>query len=162
MSGQVDFIVGSLFPKTSTGELNIILSDGLTLNTIGSSQVITPKSRTEGKTPGIVAAPDNLTTGLSITSDAITIPGISKFLRDYFIPQITDKDISNNNSIFSQWFQLVNRYYGSVPRNQTVKRALTIGYEGKFKDDAATNDNFFTALGSLASGAGVTFSILIP
>ena len=147
MSVPVDFIVGSLFPKTSTGELNIILSDGLTLNTIGSSQVITPKSRTEGKTSGIVAAPDNLTTGLSITSDAITIPGISKFLRDYFIPQITDKDISNNNSIFSQWFQLVNRYYGSVPRNQTIKRALTIGYEGKFKDDAATNDNFFNANG---------------
>lgn len=147
MSVPVDFIVGSLFPKTNTGELNIILSDGLTLSTIGSSQVITSKTKADSKVTETSTAPDILATDLSITSDAITIPGISKFLRNYFIPQITDKDISNNNSIFSQWFQLVKRYYGNVPRNQTIKRALTIGYEGKFKDDAATNDVFFNANG---------------
>lgn len=154
MSLPVSFTVGSLFPKTSTGELNIILSDGLTLSTIGSSQVITSKTPTQSTTNGIVAAPDNLTTSLSITSDAITIPGISKFLSNYLIPQITDKNISNNNSIFSQWFQLVSRYFSSAPRNETIKRALTIGYDGKFKDNAATNDDFFNANGVVPT-AGV-------
>jgi len=154
MSLPVNFIAGSLFPKTSTGELNIILSDGLTLSTVGSSQVITSKTQSPSNFSGTVAAPDNLTTGLSITSDAITIPGVSKFLSDYFIPQITDKNISNNNSIFSQWFQLVNLYYSGVPRNQTIKRALTIGYEGKFKDDAATNNEFFNSNGVVPT-AGV-------
>jgi FtsP/CotA-like multicopper oxidase with cupredoxin domain len=147
MSLPVNFKVGSLFPKTDTGELNIILSDGLTLTNDGSSQVIISKTTATGATSAAAAAADNLTTGLNITSNPIKISGVSKFLSNYFIPQITDKNISNNNSLFSQWFQLVSRYYSSVPRNETIKRALTIGYDGKFKDNAATNDEFFNQNG---------------
>lgn len=126
------YSIGALFPKNAKGEPNVITSTSLQLKKIGNNWQIET-----------VGASGDLTPAINITTNAVTIPGVNNFLKDYFIPQITGKD--NPNTI---WTEIYDRLLGKSELgndesltifyreslNKTLYTLGAIGYTGILKD----------------------------
>lgn len=129
MSG---YNIGALFPKNAEGDPNVITSTSLQLKKIGNNWQIET-----------IGTSGDLSPAINITTNAVTIPGVNNFLKDYFIPQITDKE--NQNTI---WSEIYDRLLGKSELgndesltifyrenlNKTLYTLKAIGYTGVFKD----------------------------
>ncbi|MCT0251805.1 multicopper oxidase domain-containing protein [Synechococcus sp. CS-197] len=135
---EVNYRIGSLFPTLEDGSPNLILSSGLELRTIdGESRVVS--SLQSG----------TLDTPMRISSDPVRIPGIDRFLRDWFIPQLTDT--ANSQSLFNAYKKGVLSKWTTHARNRSMEDLLKIGYVGPGNDQSATNDDYWNAVGVVGS-----------
>ena len=95
---SANYKLGSLFPRRLDGSFNILLSSDLHFVYEGD-QVYVRSIENNDTTQGLLEA------DIELTSDPVTIPGLSAFLNDWLIPQITDKD--NPASLFNSYLTLL-------------------------------------------------------
>ena len=136
---STNYKLGSLFPRLSDGSFNILLSSDLYFAYEGNQTYVRSIQSNEAS-QGLLEA------NLELTSNPVQIPGLSAFLNEWFIPQITAKD--QPDSLFAAYFKEVIDNYLTTPRNNTIENLLKIGYTGKFKDNAASSSNYWTSNGS--------------
>jgi FtsP/CotA-like multicopper oxidase with cupredoxin domain len=136
---STNYKLGSLFPRLSDGSYNILLSSDLYFAYEGDQVYVRSFERNDNA-QGLLEA------DLEITSNPVRIPGLSDFLNEWFIPQLTAKD--NPDSLFTAYFKKVTSQYTTTPRNNTIEDLLKIGYIGKFKDNAASSNEYWNSNGS--------------
>ncbi len=136
---SANYKLGSLFPRRLDGSFNILLSSDLHFVYEGD-QVYVRSIENNDTTQGLIEA------DIELTSDPVTIPGLSAFLNDWLIPQITDKD--NPASLFNSYLTSVINAYLEKPRNNTIEDLLKIGYVGPFEDKAASSNHYWSAVGT--------------
>ena len=131
---EVNYRIGSLFPSRQDGSPNLILSSGLGLRTInGESRVVSSLQSGTLETP------------MRLSSDPVLIPGLDRFLRDWFIPQLTNT--SNSKSLFNAYKSAALSKWTKHARNRSIEDLLKIGYVGPGKDQSATNNDYWNAPG---------------
>ena len=136
---SVNYKLGSLFPRRLDGSFNILLSSDLCFSYEGD-QVYIRSIENNNSSQGLLEA------DIQLTSDPVRIPGLSAFLNDWFIPQITDKD--NLDSLFHSYLKSVKGNYLKKPRNNIIEDLLKIGYVGPFKDKAASTNQYWNSVGT--------------
>ena len=135
VANPVSFRLGSLFPKRPDGEPNLLLSSSLALKQIdGQSRIV--------NNPG---GEDLLDSPMRISSDPVTIPGIDRFLENWFIPQVTATE--DKQSLFTKYKKEVLDQWDSTPRNNSITDLLKIGYVGTGSEHSATNSGYWNAYG---------------
>jgi len=135
VANPVSFRIGSLFPTRPDGEPNLLLSSNLALKTIdGESRIV--------NNPG---GEDQLDSPMRMSSDPVVIPGLDRFLRNWFIPQITAVD--DAQSLFSKYKKSVLDGWKNTPRNNSITDLLKIGYIGPGREHSATNNSFWNGNG---------------
>lgn len=135
---EVNYRIGSLFPTLQDGTPNLILSSGLELRTIDGERRVVSSLQSGA-----------LNTPMRISSDPVSIPGIDRFLRDWFIPQITNT--SDSKSLFNAYKNAVLGKWKKHARNRSIEDALKIGYIGPGADQSATNSEYWNSLGVVGS-----------
>ena len=136
---SVNYKLGSLFPRRLDGSFNILLSSDLCFSYEGD-QVYIRSIENNNSSQGLLEA------DIQLTSDPVRIPGLSAFLNDWFIPQITDKD--NLDSLVHSYMKSVKGNYLKKPRNNIIEDLLKIGYVGPFKDKAASTNQYWNSVGT--------------
>ena len=125
------FRLGSLYPKNEDGTPNILLSSGYSLNRDDQGYYITDNGSANG----------SLKATLEITTDPVNIKNVSKYVEEWLIPQLTDKD--DENSIFNQYLRSIINIPEqgggwSIYTNNLLLEALSyLGYRGYGYDEAA-------------------------
>ena len=135
-----NYVVGALFPRRSDGSPNVITASGITYDP-GTSTFVATGNQPRG----------TLDTSLRISTDPITIPGVDRFLNDYYLPQITAKDPSDPrsiDSIFTEYHTELVSLYTRMPRNRAVAAAKAIGYVGLGATKDASTKPYWTAVGT--------------
>ena len=135
-----NYVVGALFPRRSDGSPNVITASGISYDPKTSTFVAT------GNKPK-----GTLNTTLRISTDPITIPGVDRFLNDYYLPQITAKspaDPRSTNSIFTEYYTELVSLYTHLARNRAVAAAKVIGYVGLGATNDASTESYWTAVGT--------------
>ena len=128
--------LGSLFPGRSTIENSLVLSGSLRYN---------PRTATISNRSGRSSS-QTLKTSLAITTNAIEVEGIDRFLNDFLIPGLTDT--KNPSSLFNRYLSGVTGGWTGRPRNQSIADALLIGYQGPGADQASNNNSFWSSTGT--------------
>ena len=136
---SANYKLGSLFPRRLDGSFNILLSSDLYFVYEGD-QVYVRSIENNDTTQGLLEA------DIELTSDPVTIPGLSAFLNNWLIPQITAKD--QPDSLFNTYLASVISGYVGTPRNNTIEDLLKIGYLGPFSDKAASGEEYWNSPGS--------------
>ena len=136
---SANYRLGSLFPRRLDGSFNILLSSDLYFAYEGD-QVYVRSIEKSDSAQGLLEA------DIELTSNPVKIPGLSAFLNDWFIPQITEKD--NPDSLFNSYLGSVLKGYLTTPRNNTIEDLLKIGYVGPFKDQAASSNPYWNSFGT--------------
>jgi len=126
----VNYRIGSLFPTKADGSPNLVLSSDLELRTINGESHVVKR-----------AAQGTLETPMTLSSDPVTIPGIDRFLRNWFIPQITA--INDPQSLFNVYRDKVLSQWTGTPRNNSIEDLLKIGYNGPGHDQSTNSDAFW-------------------
>ncbi|MAR07826.1 MAG: copper oxidase [Cyanobium sp. NAT70] len=157
MTSEMNYVIGSLFPRKQDGITpNIAFSSSLKQSGSGANITIENKSGKKNK--------NLLETDLNITSDPVTIPGVNKFITDWFRPQITAKSLSSNDagtdgsttesdqvdssSIFGGVYSKVIKKWTSQARNKSMKSLVMIGYNGPGSENAASDDDIWSSNGT--------------
>jgi len=135
-SSPFHYKLGSLFPGRSDIEQSVVLSDSLRYD----STTATIKSRS-GR-----SSSQTLKTSLAITTKAIQVEGVDRFLNNYLIPGLTDT--KNPSSLFNRYLSGVTGGWTGRARNQSIADALLIGYEGPGANQASNNNSFWSSTGS--------------
>ena len=125
-----------MFPRRLDGSFNILLSSDRFFAYKGD-QVYVRSIEKSDSAPGLLEA------DIELTSNPVNIPGLSAFLNDWFIPQITEKD--DPDSLFNSYLASVKGGYLTTPRTNTIEDLLKIGYVGPFKDQAASSNPYWSA-----------------
>ena len=81
---SANYRLGSLFPRRLDGSFNILLSSDLYFAYEGD-QVYVRSIEKSDSAQGLLEA------DIELTSNPVKIPGLSAFLNDWFIPQITER-----------------------------------------------------------------------
>lgn len=142
MAYSSEFVIGSLFPRTSSGQPNIIKPPSLVERQVNGQTVLVPiygRSRNNERTR-------SLKTELDITTDPVKLNGASKFIENFYLDQITAKE--NKNSIFTGVFTSSVGKWTTQPRNKTMSTLQTIGYIGLGAEHAATNNSYWNSYGT--------------
>ena len=146
----VNYRIGTLFPRLPDGSPNILLSSSLQLRTINGESRVVPASTTQASLASV--SPDSLSSNgtleksMILSSDPVRIPGINRFLVDWFIPQLTA--IKNPQSLFNKYRNKVLGQWESTPRNNSLEDLLKIGYFGPDQDKASSSDAYWSSNGS--------------
>ena len=141
---DVHYRIGELFPHVNDAP-NVVLASNLEL--IDNNRLIVKSGEVYGKyykrsrdfQQGV------LDPTLTVTTDPVELPGIDRFLGDWLIPQLTDKERSD--SLFNSYLSAVIRGWGRTPLNNSLQNLSIIGYRGFGYDEASTNSDFFNAPG---------------
>lgn len=131
---QYNYVIGSLFPRKENGTANVILAKGLKIDPKGTS------IQRDGQA-------GDLNTTLAVTTEPITIKGISNFVRDYYLPQLSAK--TNPESIFSEYLGYLKNVYTKIPRSRSVSAASVIGYVGSGSEEGNSTEPYWNALGQV-------------
>ena len=134
------YTLGSLFPGRSDVQNNVVLSDSLRYN----SKTNTIHNRSNH------SSSNTLKTSLAITTKAIEVEGIDRFLNNFLIPGLTDT--KNASSLFNRYFSGVTGGWTGRARNQSIADALLIGYQGPGADQASNNNSFWSGTGQSSDG----------
>lgn len=140
MSQPVNYVIGSLYPKGSDGKPNVILSQNLRLQKSGRDGALAIRQTSSS------SKPTALNTQLNITTEPIRVSEVSKFLNNWYLPQI--QNTTDPKSIFSKVQSGVISSWDQQARNLSMTTLLTIGYKGPGSEQAANNDPFWNATGS--------------
>ena len=125
------FRIGSLYPVDQYGAPNIFLSSGYTLGTDKNGYYVRDNGISNG----------TLKTTLEITTEPVEIKNVSKFVSEWLIPQLTDKE--DENSIFNQYLRTFTNTpankgaWGAYSTNSILQALSYIGYRGYGFDQAA-------------------------
>lgn len=136
-SHQTSFLIGSLYPKLTDGTTpNILTSSSLELVKSDDGQWIVQDAGLEG---------GSLSPAINITTGSVNIPGIDKFLNDFLVPQLTNK---NGKSLWVKYHGRLlnennndrandkNQIYYREKLNRTILDLIYIGYDGVLKNYA--------------------------
>ena len=126
------FRIGSLYPVDKDGAPNVFLSSGYTLGQDNNGYYVTENGTKNG----------SLKATLEITTDPVDIKNVSKFVEEWLIPQLTNKE--DENSIFNQYLTSITADYttgkggwGVYANNQLIEALSYIGYKGFGYDQGA-------------------------
>ncbi|MFZ9751962.1 MAG: multicopper oxidase domain-containing protein [Cyanobium sp.] len=130
--GQYNYVLGSLFPMVN-GVPNVLTSSSIHYDPI-------KQAFTADDTLG------SLSTAFDITTAPVQIPGMNRFLSEWFIPQMTDKN--NPNSLFTSCLNGVINLYTKKTRANSITDLQILGYKGLDFDQGANSNMHFSELGS--------------
>ena len=126
------FRIGSLYPVDKDGAPNVFLSSGYTLGQDNNGYFVSENGTNNG----------TLKATLEITTDPVQIKNVSKFVGDWLIPQLINKE--DENSIFNQYLTSITSSvstgkggWGLYSNNQLLEALGYIGYRGYGFDQAA-------------------------
>ena len=126
------FRIGSLYPVDKDGAPNVFLSSGYTLGQDNDGYYVVENGTKNG----------SLKATLEITTDPVDIKNVSKFVEEWLIPQLTNKE--DENSIFNQYLTSITADYttgkggwGVYANNQLIEALSYIGYKGFGYDQGA-------------------------
>jgi len=137
-----EFVIGSLFPRTSNGQPNIITPRSLLEKSVNGKTTLVPiygRGRNNPRTR-------SLKSELDITTAPVRLNGTKDFINNFYIPQITAKELPQSiftgvyNSALSNWTQW--------SRNKTINTLQTIGYIGPGAGNGATNNSYWNSPGT--------------
>ena len=137
-----EFIIGSLFPRTSSGQPNIITPLSVLQKTVSDQTALIPiygRRRNNERTR-------SLKSELNITTEPVRLNGTKDFIENFYIPQITAKN--KPSSIFSGVFNSAINGWTGQARNKTINTLQTIGYIGPGSEHGATNNSYWNANGT--------------
>ena len=125
-----NFRLGSLYPKNEDGTPNVLLSSGYSLDRDDQGYYISDNGSANG----------SLKATLEITTDPVNIKNVSKFVEEWLIPQLTDKD--DENSIFNQYLRSITTPpptggWTAYTNNVLLEALSYLGYRGYGYDEAA-------------------------
>ena len=127
------FRLGALYPTTASGAPNLILSSSYQLNQDSRGYFVSTLPTASG---------GQLTTNLDITTDPVSVPGVSKFVGEWLKPQMLAKN--DPNSIFNQYWQaILNNGWNIYPNNLLIEALSYLGYRGYGWDQAANNSGYW-------------------
>lgn len=126
-----NYVVGSLFPMVGD-QPNVVTSSGIQYDPVNRAFV--------GNGPA-----GSLETKLNVTTSPVQITGMSRYLNEWFIPQMTD--INNANSLFNSYLGGVVGAYTKKTRANSIANLRAIGYKGIYFDQGANSDPYFSSLG---------------
>ena len=135
-SADYRYVIGGLFPRLN-GAPNVVTSSSIHFDPATQTYVGTKKL-------------GSLDVDLNITTDPVRVPGMSNYLTNWFIPQITNNDPSNpdyQDSLFFNYWQGVLGQYTKKTRANAIADLRAIGYFGLFADQGASTDPYFSSLG---------------
>ena len=127
------FRIGNLYPVDKDGNPNIVLSSGYSLKQDNSGFYVIDNSSV-----------GSLKATLEITTDPVSIANVSKYVEDWLIPQLTNKE--NESSIFNQYLKTITNppndknnpgAWGAYANNQLLEALSYLGYRGYGFDQAA-------------------------
>ncbi len=126
------FRIGSLYPVDKDGAPNVFLSSGYTLGQDDNGYFVSENGTNDG----------TLKATLEITTNPVEIKNVSKFVSDWLIPQLTNKE--EENSIFNQYLTSITASFktgkggwGAYANNQLLEALSYIGYKGVGYDQSA-------------------------
>jgi FtsP/CotA-like multicopper oxidase with cupredoxin domain len=126
------FRIGSLYPVAKDGTPNVFLSSGYRLGKDNDGYYVAENGTKNG----------SLKATLEITTDPVQIKNVSKFVEDWLIPQLTNKE--DANSIFNQYLTSITANvatgkggWGAYANNQLIEALSYIGYKGFGFDQGA-------------------------
>ncbi|MCT0225785.1 multicopper oxidase family protein [Synechococcus sp. CS-1328] len=137
-SSSFHYVVGGLYPLLPDGSPNLITADNL---------VFDPSTGVVNQLAGGPAR-GRLNTSLAVTTDPITVPGVSRFILQFYLPQLFATQPEQAASIFNQYRNSVLKSWTGQPRNQSMTGLLLLGYKGPGAENANTNDAFWNSPGS--------------
>ena len=125
-----NFRLGSLYPTNEDGTPNVLLSSGYSLDRDDQGYYISDNGSTNG----------SLKATLEITTDPVNIKNVSKYVEEWLIPQLTDKD--DENSIFNQYLRSIitgppTGGWTAYANNVLLEALSYLGYRGYGYDQAA-------------------------
>lgn len=135
-SSDYQYVIGGLFPHLN-GAPNVVTSSSIHFDPSIQAYV-------GDKELG------SLDVSLNITTDPVRVPGMSNYLTDWFIPQMTNNDPSSpsyQESLFYNYWQGVLGQYTKKTRANAIADLQAIGYFGLFADQGASTDPYFSSLG---------------
>ena len=130
--GQYNYVIGSLFPFVNW-QPNVLTSSSIHYDP-------TKRVFTGDESLG------SLETALDITTAPVQVPGMNRYLSEWFIPQMTAKN--NKNSLFSSCLGGVVGLYTKKTRANSIADLQILGYKGLDFDQGANSDRHFSELGS--------------
>ena len=140
------FRIGNLYPVDKDGAPNVFLSSGYTLGQDNNGYFVSENTANNG----------TLKATLEITTDPVEIKNVSKYISDWLIPQLTNKE--DESSIFSQYLKSITSLatdgtgaWGAYANNQLIEALTYIGYKG-YGFDQGANQTGFWAQTSTPSG----------
>ena len=147
---EMNFVLGSLFPKNSKGKANIQLSSRFEQVDTEDGVVIREKSENDP------TKNNNLKTRIDITSNPVKIKNASEFVSNWYEKEITsiynDDGTLNDSSIFGGVYnKVVNGKWTSWPINRSLKSLVMIGYQGQGSKHVANNNGKWLLPGSKSS-----------
>ena len=138
--------IGSLYPVDVDGNPNVFLSSGYSLGQDSNGFYVSENGSRNG----------SLKATLEITTDPVGIKNVSKYVTDWLIPQLTNKE--DESSIFNQYWKSITSLasdgtgaWGAYANNQLIEALTYIGYRG-FGFDQGANQTGFWAETSTPSG----------
>ena len=138
--------IGSLYPVDVDGNPNVFLSSGYSLGQDSNGFYVSENGSRNG----------SLKATLEITTDPVGIKNVSKYVADWLIPQLTNKE--DESSIFNQYLKSITNLasdgtgaWGAYANNQLIEALTYIGYKG-FGFDQGANQTGFWAETSTPSG----------
>lgn len=141
---EFHYKVGKLFPSANNAP-NVVLASNLEFIEDSSLIVNNPFSSYRYKGRPLDEQGGILDPTLSVTTDSVELPGIDRFVGDWLIPQLTDKE--STNSLFNAYLSAVLGRWSGKSLNNSLQNLRIIGYTGLGYDEAATNSDFFNAKG---------------
>ena len=140
------FRIGNLYPVDKDGAPNVFLSSGYTLGQDNNGYFVSENGTNNG----------TLEATLEITTDPVEIKNVSKYISDWLIPQLTNKE--DESSIFNQYLKSITSLasdgtgaWTAYTNNQLIEALTYIGYKG-FGFTEGANKTGFWAERSTSSG----------
>ena len=138
------FRIGSLYPVDRDGIPNVFLSSGYSLGQDSNGFYVSDNGTSNG----------SLKASLEITTDPVDIKNVSKFIKEWLIPQLTNKD--DESSIFNQYLKSITSTppsggWGVYSNNELLEALTYIGYKGFGYDQAANQTGFWADVSSTSS-----------
>lgn len=129
---EYNYVIGSLFPMAD-GQPNVITSssihyDAATKAFVGDSEL------------------GSLETEFNVTTAPVQVPGMSKYLSRWLIPQMIDT--ANPNSLFNAYLGGVIGAYTKKTRANSLTNLKALGYNGLDFDQGANSNAYFSSLGN--------------
>ena len=131
------YVIGSLFPMLN-GRPNVVTSSSIHYDPLTHTYV-------GDKKLGV------LDVSMNITTAPVRIPGMDKFLSQWYVPQITSTnsaDPSYQSNLFYSYWQAILGQYTKKTRANILTDMELIGYTGLFKDKGASTEAYFSQLGN--------------
>lgn len=130
------YVIGGLFPLWN-GQPNVVTSSSIHYD---------PATRTFVGDAQLGA----LDVALNITTAPVVVAGMDRYLRQWFIPQITFTDSSKpgyQSGLFYTYWQAIIGQYTKKTRANIIADLAVIGYTGLYADQGASTEPYFSERG---------------